>query len=293
MLRNRRTRRFRTDTPVALLFLTPSLIGFAVFYLFPFGAGFLYSLLDSPSHGTFVGLDNYRQLLQSASFRKAAANTAIFTGVGVPLAMSLALGLALLLNRSLPLRAGLRAAFVLPLVVPVASIVLLWQLLFDAQGAVNALVAGWGGAPVDWMHSPWARLVVMLVFLWKTAGYNMILFLAGLQNIPDSYYEAASIDGAGRLRQFFSITLVYLTPTAFFVLTMSIVQSFKVFRETYLIAGDYPHDSIYMLQHYMNNMFQSLDYQKLTSASFLMAAGIVLLVAVLLRIERRFQAYTE
>ncbi|WP_028594818.1 carbohydrate ABC transporter permease [Paenibacillus assamensis] len=279
---------FYRETNIALLFLAPSLAGFALFYLLPFGAGFYYSLMDSPIQGSFVGLANYRELLQSDSFRLAAQNSGLFTVMGVPLVMAISLALALMLDRALPLRNWLRATYVMPLVVPVASIVLVWQLLFDSSGAVNALLTLWGGAAADWMNSPWARVVVLLVYLWKTIGYNMILFLAGLQNIPKDYYEAAALDGAGPFRQMWSITLVYLTPTTFFVAIMSIISSFKVFRETYLIAGDYPHESIYFLQHYMNNMFQALDYQKLTSASFLMAAAIILVVVILFRFERKF-----
>ncbi|MBH5319035.1 sugar ABC transporter permease [Paenibacillus sp. GSMTC-2017] len=279
---------FYRETNIALLFMTPSLAGFALFYLMPFGAGFYYSLMDSPSEGSFVGLANYRELLESDSFRLAAQNTGLFTLIGVPLVMVISLALALMLNRALPLRNWLRAAYVMPLVVPVASIVLLWQLLFDRSGAVNGLWTLWGSADTDWMNSSWARVVVLLVYLWKTIGYNMILFLAGLQNIPKDYYEAAGLDGAGPFRQLLSITLVCLTPTSFFVAIMSIISSFKVFRETYLIAGDYPHESIYFLQHYMNNMFQALDYQKLTSASFLMAAVIILVVIILFRFERKF-----
>ncbi len=144
-----------------------------------------------------------------------------------------------------------------------------------------------GFRTIDWLGSDWARLVVVIVYLWKNTGYNMILFLAGLQNIPVEYYESAGIDGAGFFRKFTGITCVYLTPTAFFVMIMSIINSFKVFRETWMLAGDYPHDSIYMLQHYMNNMFASLDYQKLTSAAYLMALLIALLVFLVFSMERK------
>ncbi|WP_312875704.1 carbohydrate ABC transporter permease [Paenibacillus planticolens] len=271
----------------ALCFLLPSVTGFVVFFLLPFGMGFYYSLLDSPVDGSFTGLTNYRDLLGNPMFRRAAVNTSLFTGICVPLNMLLSLGLAMLLNRKLPFRSTYRIAFLTPLVIPVASVVLVWKALFDLHGSLNGLLAGWGFVPKDWMESEAALFVVMIVYLWKNIGYNMILFLAGLQNIPNDYYEAASIDGAGRFRQWRSITLIYLTPTAFFVLLMSIINSFKVFRETYLIAGEYPDASIYMLQHYMNNMFKALDYQKLTSAAFLMALGIVLLVWFIFLIERR------
>lgn len=271
----------------ALLFLGPSLAGFAVFFLIPFGMGFTYSLMDSPVDGSFVGIANYRELLGNPIFRRAAVNTSLFMAICVPLNMLIALGLAMLLNRKLPMRQTFRISFLSPLVVPVASVVLVWNALFDLHGTINAWLAGWGIRPHDRMESKASLYVLIIVYLWKNIGYNMILFLAGLQNIPSDYYEAASMDGAGKFRQWRSITLVYVTPTAFFVFIMSIINSFKMFRETYLIAGNYPDENIYMLQHYMNNMFKSLDYQKLTSAAFLMAVVIVLLVLTLFVVERR------
>jgi multiple sugar transport system permease protein len=143
------------------------------------------------------------------------------------------------------------------------------------------------------MKTDAARNVIIVVYLWKNIGYNVILFLAGLQQIPKDYYETAQIEGAGPLRQFRSITLVYLTSSMFFVVIMSIINSFKVFRETYLIAGDYPHDSIYILQHYMNNMFMTLDVQKLTATATLMFGCILLIVLGLFAIERRHRQFME
>lgn len=276
-----------SDGWIAALFLAPSLAGFALFFAAPFVIGFRYSLLDTPIDGSFVGLRNYAELLNNAIFHRAAYNTFLFTAISVPLNMALSLGLAMLLNRSLYFRSWFRIAFLAPLVIPVASIVLIWQVVFDLNGTLNGWLNMLGAAPKDWMESNAALAVVIVVYLWKNVGYNMVLFLAGLQNIPADYYEAASIDGAGPFRQWRSITLVYITPTSFFVFIMSIINSFKVFRETYTIAGEYPHDSIYMLQHYMNNMFKSLDYQKLTSAAFLMALVVVVLVLLLFVVERR------
>jgi multiple sugar transport system permease protein len=201
--------------------------------------------------------------------------------------MFFSLLLAMLLNKKIFCRNIFRTFFISPLVIPVASVVLVWQVFFEYNGALNALLSQFNLVQVDWMNSSWARVVVLIMYLWKNIGYNMVLFLAGLQNIPTEYYESAQIDGAGALKRFTSITLVYLTPTSFFVFIMSIINSFKVFRETYLISGDYPHESIYMLQHYMNNMFSSLDYQKLTSAACIMAVVIYLLVFNLFICERR------
>ncbi|WP_188889119.1 carbohydrate ABC transporter permease [Paenibacillus radicis (ex Gao et al. 2016)] len=293
MNRNRLQRWLRREGMLALLFLAPSLIGFAVFYIIPFAMGVYESFTDRTLGGSFVGFDNYKELLASSSFRKAAANTLLFTGLSVPLLIAASLSLALLLNRPLFFRNGLRTAFILPLVVPVASIVMIWQIFADWNGTLNLWLHHWGKERVDWLQSDWSMGVLVIMYLWKNIGYNMILFLAGLQSIPQDYYETARIEGAGRLRQLVHITLVYLTPTMFFVILISIINSFKVFRETYLLAGDYPYDRIYMLQHYMNNMFFSLDIQKLTAAATLMVGCIVLFVTGLLRAERRFRDNME
>ncbi|GIO90348.1 MULTISPECIES: carbohydrate ABC transporter permease [Paenibacillus] len=283
----------RKDASAAMFFLVPSGIGFALFYLIPFAMGMYYSFMSQSLGGEFVGFDNYLELLESGSFRKAVSNTFYFSAVSVPLMVMLSLGLAMLLNKNTYIQKWLRTAYVMPLVVPVASIIMIWQLLFDWNGSLNAWLNSFGFERVDWMKTESARWVVIIVYLWKNIGYNVILFLAGLQQIPKDYYETARIEGAGRLRQFRSITLVYLTSTMFFVVIMSIINSFKVFRETYLIAGDYPHDSIYMMQHYMNNMFVSLDIQKLTAAATLMFLCILLIVLVLFAIERRHRQYME
>lgn len=277
------------DAAAALLFLAPSLAGFGLFYIAPFLMSLYESFTDRALGGAFVGLDNYREVLASASFRKAAGNTLLFTGVGVPLLVASSLGLALLLNRPLRFRDGLRTAFVMPLVVPVASVVAVWQIFTDWNGTLNAWLSHFGQGRIDWLQSDGSLGVIALMYLWKNVGYNMILFLAGLQSIPKDYYETARIEGAGAVRQLFHITLVYLTPTMFFVVLISTINSFKVFRETYLLAGDYPYDRLYMLQHYMNNMFVTLELRKLTAAAILMAGCILVLVSALSGMERRFR----
>ncbi|SFS56898.1 carbohydrate ABC transporter permease [Paenibacillus sp. BC26] len=277
----------------AVLFLAPSLAGFAVFYVIPFVIGVYESFMDQALGGDFVGLANYKELLASGSFRKAVSNTLLFTGIGVPLLIVVSLALALVLNRQFRLRSWLQTAFVLPLVVPVASVVLVCQIFLDWNGTLNAWLHALHYERIDWMQSKWSMSVLVMMYMWKNIGYDMILFLAGLQSIPKDYYETARIEGAGRLRQLFHITLVYLTPTMVFVVLISIINSFKIFRETYLLAGNYPYDRIYMLQHYMNNMFFELDIQKLTAAATLMVGCIVVLVTGLLQAERRFRTYME
>ncbi|MCC3371996.1 carbohydrate ABC transporter permease [Cohnella sp. REN36] len=281
----------RRELLAALGFLAPSLAGFSVFYLIPFGQSVLTSFLDRM--GESFTLSNYKELLLSSSFQKAASNTFWFTAISVPILVAASLMLALLLNQRVFVRNWLRTAYVLPLVVPVASIVLVWQILFDWNGALNAVLQHFGFGRHDWMKSEWAGFVIVLVYVWKNIGYNVILFLAGLQNIPDQYYEIADLEGAGPVRKLFGITLAYLTPTTILVVLMSMLNSFKVFRETYLVAGAYPHDRIYMMQHYMNNMFLSLDIQKVSSAAVLMAVCMMALVFILFRTERMFRSFME
>ena len=286
----RYTRRARQEMMIALFFLIPSLVGFAIFYLIPF-VGSIGSSFQSSSGG--LTMEQYGSVLGSSSFRNAAGNTIWFTSISVPLIVALSLLIAMWLNQKVYVRNALRTAYVLPLVVPVASIVLLWQITFDWNGALNSILSYFGVERVDWMKSNWSGTVVILMYIWKNLGYNVILFLAGLQNIPTSYYETADLEGAGKVRKFFGITLIYLIPTTFLVILMSILNSFKVFRETYLLAGDYPHERIYFLQHYMNNMFVSLDMEKLSAAAVIMAIGILGIVGILFQVERRFRSFME
>lgn len=269
------------------VFLGPSLAGFLLFFLLPYIMGIYYSLVDNAFTRKFAGITNYIQLFQSDSFRKAGSNTLIFTCACVPLIMLISLILALIINKDIYFRNVLRTILVSPLVVPVASVVTFWTLLFHEEGTINFILNSFGAESIDWLNTKWSIAVILILYLWKNTGYNLILFLAGLQNIPKDYYESADIDGASPIKKFTKITLIYLTPTTFFVFIMSIINSFKVFREIYLMSGNYPHDSIYMLQHYMNNTFISLDYQKLTTAAFVMGFVIYILVFMLFFVERK------
>lgn len=281
----------RKEILVAFCFLAPSLIGFALFYLIPFGQSIVFSF-ENQSGEAGLSLANYQSLLASSSFQKAMGNTFWFTIIGVPILIVLSLALAMLLNKRVFLRNWLRTSYVLPLVVPVASIVLVWQIFFDWNGFFNHVLELLRIDRIDWMKSEWAQGVIIVIYVWKNIGYNVILFLAGLQNIPDQYYEIANLEGASWARKL-QITLIYLVPTGFLVILMSILNSFKVFREIYLVAGDYPHDSIYMLQHYMNNMFLSLDIQKLSAAACLMVLCILVIVLLLFRVEKKFRSFME
>jgi multiple sugar transport system permease protein len=172
--------------------------------------------------------------------------------------------------------------------VPVASVVLIWQVIFHFNGVLNEFFLSLGASKIDWFKSDYNQLVVVILFLWKNLGYNMILFMSALSNMPRDLIEVAMVEGAGPVYRFFSIKLRYLSPTILFVAILSLINSFKVFREVYLLTGDYPFGGLYMLQHFMNNTFRSLDYQKLSSAAVIMAIFMIVLIGILFVIEDRF-----
>ncbi|MCD8240754.1 MAG: sugar ABC transporter permease, partial [Oscillospiraceae bacterium] len=176
-----------------------------LFFVLPFGAVVYYSLIRSPMNREFVFLDNFRALFQNAAFRMAAKNTALFSALAVPLAVALALVLALLLEARLPLNSQFRTFFLSPMMVPVASVVLIWQVVFSGNGVLNEILSGLGATPVDWLKSDAAPLVVVALFLWKNLGYNMILVRSALAQIPKELLEAAEVEGAPPLYQLFAI----------------------------------------------------------------------------------------
>lgn len=276
------------DFAQSLCFLSPSLLGVCVFFIVPFGVVVYYSLIDGVGSRNFVFLDNFVKLFQNSAFLLAAKNTLTFSAWAVPLAVALSMLLALMLEARIPLKSQFRTFFLSPMMVPVASVVLIWQVLFNYNGTINEFLLLFGADKIDWLQSAHSQAVVIILFLWKNLGYFMILFMAGLANIPKELLEVADVEGAGEMYKFFAIKLRYLSPTVLFVTILSLINSFKVFREVYLLTGDYPYETLYMLQHFMNNTFKSLDYQKLSAAAVVMALVMVVLIALLFRAEDWF-----
>ncbi|MEG1458374.1 MAG: sugar ABC transporter permease [Acetivibrio sp.] len=272
----------------AMAFLSPSLLGLLVFFVLPFFVVMYYAVVDNPIHHEFVFLDNFISVMHNQAFLQAAKNTAVFSAVVVPLAVVLSLILAVLLDSRIPFKSQFRTFFLSPMMVPVASIVLIWQVLFHYNGAVNGALANFGMLPIDWLKSDYSQIVIVILFLWKNLGYDMILFMAALGNIPRELIEVTSLDTSSGFVQFFYIKLRYLSPTILFVTILSLINSFKIFREVYLLTGDYPYDTLYMLQNFMNNTFKSMDYQKLSSAAILMAIVMVIIIGILFFTENKF-----
>ncbi len=297
MLQKKKLHRRRKFAEGALFtgYLTPSLLGVFVFFFLPLLMLLKTSFQKSSTNTDFTGFTNYERVLTNDAFKSASLNTLHFSAIAVPLAVVIALLLALLLNSGMPGKSVFRSILLNPMMVPVASVVLIWQVFFSYNGVMN----GWGFAhlfgedKIDWLKSDHAQLVILILFLWKNLGYNMVLFLAALSNIPGEILEAAVMDGAGAFTRFFKIKMHYLSPTIFFVALMSLVNSFKIFREVYLLTGDYPYDPLYMLQHFMNNQFHKLDYSKLSAGAIIMCIVMVVIVGGLFYAEGRVDKDVE
>lgn len=277
----------RSERIFSNICVIPSLIGVLIFFLVPFGIVIYYSMINNPTTKEFVGLDNYTKLFSSDAFRLASWNTAKFSLIAVPLAIILPLWLAVLLERNIPGKSIFRTFFLSPLMVPTASVVLVWQVLFHNHGTINQITEFFGGKGIDWLSSEYGIVVIIVMFLWKNLGYNMILFMSALAGIPKDIIEVAELEGASRFYQFVHIKLRYLSPTVLFVLILSLINSFKIFREVYLLTGDYP-NNLYMLQHFMNNTFRSIDYQKLSAAAVLFSLVMIVVISILLTAENYF-----
>ena len=284
----RLNRRKLDDKLRSFAFIGPSALGVGLFFIVPFLIVVYYSVINNPIQREFVFLDNFIALFKNSSFRTAASNTLKFSVMAVPLAVVLAIVLALMLECRIPLKSQFRTFFLSPMMVPIASVVLIWQVVFHNNGTLNEFLALFGADKIDWLKSDYCLLVVLVLFLWKNLGYNMILFMANLSNIPKELLEVADVEGASPAYKFFHIKLRYLSPTVLFVTILSLINSFKVFREVYLLTGDYPYEGLYMLQHFMNNTFKSLDYQKLSSAAVVMAIVMVIIIALLFVLEDWF-----
>lgn len=275
------------------VYLFPSMAGVFVFFFLPMLMLVKTSFQKSITNTDFVGFDNYQKVLTNEAFLSASKNTLMFAIIAVPSAVVLSMLLAILLNSGIPGKSAFRSIFLNPMMVPVASVVLIWQVFFSFNGAVNGWTAHLGIDKIDWLKSEYSQVVILLLFLWKNLGYNMVLFLAALNNIPKDILESATMDGAGPFKRFFSIKLHYLNPTIFFVAIMSLINSFKIFREVYLLSGSYPYDNLYMLQHFMNNSFTHLDYSKLSSGAVVMSIAMIVIVGLLFFIESKFDDGVE
>lgn len=257
-----------------LAFLLPSFLGVMFFVLLPFLDVIKRSFTTAVT-GEFVGLKNYETVYENGAFRLAVGNTLRFTLVCLPLLLFLGLCAALLLTNLKQVQL-IKSFFLLPMAMPAATVVLIWKMTFSGNGLLNRMLS----SDTDYMGTGLAFWVLVFSYVWKNLGYTVVLWLAGLLAIPEDYIQAAKVDGAGRVRIFFSIILPQLKGSMYTITVLSFLNSFKVFRESYLVSGSYPHESMYLLQHLFNNWFVYLELDKMAAAA--VSIGAVLLAVILL-----------
>lgn len=275
------------ETMTGILFASPFLVGFITFFVAPFIVSIFYTFTFGTGGTTFVGLKNYQSVINSSAFQLASYNTMRFILVGVPLIMTISLIFSLMLRQKFGGSSFFRSIFLYPMVVPVASTVMVFQVLFAETGILNGIYNAIGLPVQSWLNSDNAFGILIFLYIWKNCGYNMILLLSGLNAIPDDFYEAAHLEGANNWQCFRRITMPIMSPTFFFVFVISIINSFKSFREAFLLSGTMPHPSIYMLQHFMNNNFSNLNYQRLSVAALMIFLIIFALVFVLFVLRKK------
>lgn len=265
----------------AYAFILPSLIGVLAFLLLPALAVFVISLFNwnMLSPPKFVGVRNYIDIFHDPVALHSMLTTGYYVILNIPVQTVLAILLALLLNRRMPLMGLYRALFVLPWLAMPVAISVVWNLIFDpTNGVLNALLAQVNIHPQQWLSSPIEALpCVALVNIWQWTGYNMLFFLAGLQSIPPHLYEAANIDGAGRFRKFFSITLPLLRPTLLFVLITSVIGSFQVFDTVYVMTQGGPGTATNVYNYYIFQ--QGFQFFHMGYAA---ALSVILFIVILL-----------
>ncbi len=249
------------------LCLLPSLIGTAIFFVIPYIRVLYYSLIDNQFRRNFVDFDNYIETLQNEYFLLALKNSLLLIAIAVPVLIALALVISLALSYGIKRVRKTRFAFVLPMVIPTASIVIIWRSIFAESDTA---------------------LPIYLLFIWKNIGICIVLLTAAFTSIGRNIYEAARLDGAGGFKLHTKITIPMIMPTVVFTALLSIVNSFKIFKESYLFYGtNYPPDHSYTLQYYMNNNFLKLDYQSLATSAVLTSVLVFVIVIVGMAIQRR------
>jgi len=273
--------------------LLPTIVGLVVFRIIPVGGSFYlaftdWNLLRDPS---FVGLENFREALDNPAFLQVVSNTVMFSLLYVAGVMVIGLMLAVLVNRKMRGTSFFRAAFYMPVVTSAVAVGIVWSwILSPNHGVANAVLQAFGITAPYWLGDPaFALPTVAFIQVWKMSGYYMILFLAGLQDIPESVKEAALVDGANSRQQFFRITLPMLSPTTFFVLTVAIIDSFKNFELIYAMTRGGPQNATNTLVYdvYLN-AFVHYRMGYASAVGYILLAGVALLTYMNFRIKKRW-----
>lgn len=285
--RRKKGLRAHKDRRAFLMFLAPSLAGVAVFVLMPFLDVFARSFKTVVT-GQFVWFGNYKTIFANQAFQLAVKNTLRFTLVCIPLLVVIGLMIAMPVSK-LKSMGTIKSLYLFPLAMPTATIVIVWKMVFYKQGFLNLLLTRlgertglWGEFHTDYLGTGAAFWVLVFSYIWKNTGYTVVLWLAGILGIPNEYLEAARVDGASERQCFYKIILPNLKGSLYTIVILSFLNSFKIYREAYLVAGAYPQQDMYLLQHLFNNWFVNLDFDKMAAAA-VCVGGFLFVVIMLLQ----------
>ena len=262
------------------VFLVPSLLGVLLFVILLFGDVVRRSFMTAVTKEA-AGVKNYKIVFTNSAFLLAVKNTLKFTLVCIPLMVALGLAIALAMGSIRHMQA-VKSLYLFPLAMPTAAVAVVWKMVFYEKGFLNKYLEQFGiGGGVDYIGSGAAFYVLAGTYIWKNLGYTIVLWLAGIMGVNGDMMEAARVDGAGKMQRFWYVLLPNLKGSLYIIVVISFLNSFKIYREAYLVAGAYPHDSIYMLQHLFNNWFVNLDLDKMAAAAVVCTMFFLIFILLL------------
>ncbi|MEE1072956.1 MAG: sugar ABC transporter permease [Cellulosilyticum sp.] len=268
-----------------LAFVLPSLIGIIIFYLGPFVLSLMYCVTSGVKEKKFIGLNNFIALFHNDAYKLAVKNTIHIIGLGILIVCISAFIIALVIEENLRKYRFLQCIVLIPMAIPTASMMLVWQDLFKEGGILNILM----GQSIDFLDTHYATYIIVGIIVWKNVGYAILLMTSTLLTLPNEYVEAARLEGASWYQITLHIKVPQIVPMLFFMVIISLWNSFKIFREVYLLQGDYPNEELYMLQHFMNNNFVNLNYQMITTAAFTMYIVIFVMIGLASKWQQRYK----
>lgn len=264
-------------------FLGPGFLGVLLFVVLPFGDVARRSFMTAVTKEA-AGLKNYRLIFTNSAFWLAVRNTFRFTLVCIPLLVALGLVIALAMGSIRHMQA-VKSLYLFPLAMPTAAVAVVWKMVFYEKGFLNKYLEQLdAGGGVDYIGGDAAFYVLAGTYIWKNLGYTIVLWLAGIMGVNGDIMEAARVDGAGPMQRFWHVLLPNLKGSLYIIVVISFLNSFKIYREAYLVAGAYPHDSIYMLQHLFNNWFVNLDLDKMAAAAVVCTLFFLVFILLLQRL---------
>jgi len=280
-----------------LIYILPWVVGFVTFTLFPFISSFFIGLTDYTmvTEANFVGLQNFRNLFSDATFLQSLKSTGIYTVITVPLQVGFALLVAYLLKDNLKGMRFFRTSYYIPSILGGnVAIAILWRFIFQPNGVINQILVTIGLDPIAWLSTPTgAMTVIILLKVWQF-GSSMLLFLAALQDIPESYYESADIDGASGIGKFTKITLPIISPTIFFNLILQTINAFQEFTGPYLVTGRGPLDSTYLTSMFIyDNAFTYFNMGYASAASWILFVIILIFTLIMFATQNKWVYYAD